>query len=265
MESDNRGAVNFEDLSPRQQDETIAELAGHLDDLYGQYRARGKSESEAVAYALREVCDWQALSQTIQRAKREEGSMNTRTEHLLLPGFVTLSGAVLLFAACIRLNHSYIYHGRFADAIFDLPWLFTLPFCGAAGAYLSRRAGGSRMARLACSLFPAGVMLVSMACIILLTHIFGTDGAVSTPALPTIISTTILVPGAAALLGALPFSLSERWTPRTSSTRSGCPVRRVLCDGRGSSLAKTPSRCSAALLTLRLTFSRTSQISSFRM
>ena len=195
----------LKDLSPRQQDETIAELAGHLDDLYGQYRARGKSESEAVAYALREVCDWQALSQTIQRAKREEGSMNTRTEHLLLPGFVTLSGAVLLFAACIRLNHSYIYHGRFADAIFDLPWLFTLPFCGAAGAYLSRRAGGSRMARLACSLFPAGVMLVSMACIILLTHIFGTDGAVSTPALPTIISTTILVPGAAALLGALPF------------------------------------------------------------
>lgn len=209
-----RERLILNDLSPEQQNETVAELASHLDDLYEQCRARGLGESEAIARVIHEVTDWRNLSKTIQRAKREEGSMpgkmNTRTKHLWLPGFVTLTGAVLLFAVCIRLSHPYIYHARHADAIFDFPWLLTLPFCGAAGAYLSRRAGGSRAARLACSLFPAAVMLVAMACIILLTHILGTDGAVSTPALPTIISTTILLPGAFSLLGALPFLRRQR-------------------------------------------------------
>jgi uncharacterized membrane protein len=35
-----------------------------------------------------------------------------------------------------------------------LPWLGVLPFCGAAGAFLSRRGGGQRSARLTAGLFP---------------------------------------------------------------------------------------------------------------
>lgn len=82
-----------------------------------------------------------------------------------------------------------------------------MPFCGAAGAYLSRRA-----ARIACSLFPAGMTFVSIACIILLTHILGTDGAVSTPSLPAVITTMILLPAAFSLLGALPFLRTKNFS-----------------------------------------------------
>jgi hypothetical protein len=213
-----RERLNLAELSSAQQDELITELASHLDELCEKFRAQGLSQSEAAVRATREVPDWRGLAKTIQRVKREEGSMNTRTKHLWLPGFVTLAVAVLFFAASIRLNHPYIFHARYADVIFDFHWLLSLPLCGAAGAYLSRRAGGSRVARLACSLFPAGVMFVSMVCIILLTHVFGTDGAVSFPALPTIISTMILLPGASSLLGALPFLSTDQ--PRQSEALS---------------------------------------------
>jgi hypothetical protein len=35
-----------------------------------------------------------------------------------------------------------------------LPWLISLPLCGAVGAYFSCRAGGGRAARLVAGLFP---------------------------------------------------------------------------------------------------------------
>ena len=81
----------LKDLSPRQQDETIAELAGHLDDVSGQYRAPGKKRVRKPWPTLSaKVSDWQALSQTIKRAKREEGSYEYPKRTSLMPGFVTL-------------------------------------------------------------------------------------------------------------------------------------------------------------------------------
>ena len=201
-----RKRLHLADLSPEQQKETIAELAGHLDDLYAEYCAQGFSESEAITRAVREVIDWQVFAKTIQRAKLKEGSMNDRTRHLWLPGFVSLSGAVLVFATLIRLGvQPHIYYARHTTLIFYFPWLAALPFCGAAGAYLSRRAGGERLACLLCGLFPAAAFLTSIGCILLFVRIFGTDGAIAPPALAIVIGTWILLPGAALLLGALPF------------------------------------------------------------
>ena len=77
-----RQQLSLAEFSPAQQDEIAAELASHLDDLYGERRKQGLSESEAVARALQEVPDWQGLAKTIQRAKREEGIMNDRTKRL---------------------------------------------------------------------------------------------------------------------------------------------------------------------------------------
>jgi hypothetical protein len=45
-----------------------------------------------------------------------------------------------------------------------LPWLILLPFCGAAGAYLSRRAGGQPALRLVAGLFPVVVLFVWLLC-----------------------------------------------------------------------------------------------------
>jgi hypothetical protein len=201
-----RERLHLAGLSPQQQQETIAELEAHLDDLYAECCTQGLSESEAVTRAVHEVVDWQGLAKTIQRAKLKEGSMNDRTRHLWLPGFVSLSGAVLVFATLIRLGvQPHIYYARHAALIFYFPWLAALPFCGAAGAYLSRRSGGERLACLLCGLFPAAVFLTSIGSILLFARIFGTDGVIAPPALAIVVGTWILLPGAALLLGALPF------------------------------------------------------------
>ena len=43
----------------------------------------------------------------------------------------------------------------------DLRWLMLLPVCGAAGAYLSRRAGAKRLTCLVAGIFPAIIMVGS--------------------------------------------------------------------------------------------------------
>ena len=133
-----RERLSLAALSPEQRDETIAELTSHLDDLCEDYRTHGLSEPEAVTRAIHDVTDWRGLAKTIQRVKRKEEHMNDRIRHLWLPGFVSLTGAVLVFAALIRLGvQPHIYYTRHAAMMFYLPLLAALPLCGAA---LHRRA-----------------------------------------------------------------------------------------------------------------------------
>jgi len=200
--------LSLADLPLRQRQETIAELAAHLDDLYVEYCAQGLSESEAVTRAASEVKDWRGLAKTIQRSKLQGGKMNDRTRHIWLPGFVSLTGAVLIFAALVRFGvEPHLYYTRYAALVFYFPWLAGLPFCGAAGAYISRRAGGERIACMICGLFPAFALLISIASIIFFIPIFGRDGIITPQALAIVVGTWILVPGALLLLGTLPFLL----------------------------------------------------------
>lgn len=127
-----REHLKLADLSPGQQDETIAELASHLGDLCEEYRAQGLNESEAVRRALEEVTDWRHLAGTIQRAKRKEGSMtdrtmNDRTKHLWLPGLVSFSAAMILLAILIQISLQPRYLGRSPLYMVFLPWLALLP------------------------------------------------------------------------------------------------------------------------------------------
>lgn len=93
--------------------------------------------------------------------------MNQRTKTLWLPGLISLTAAMvfLLFSELVSLQPRFLAPG-FSVAVPTgstsanvivvayLPWLGLLPFCGAAGAFLSGRAGGQRPARLAAGLFP---------------------------------------------------------------------------------------------------------------
>ena len=134
--------------------------------------------------------------------------MNDRTRHIWLPGFVSLTGAVLIFATLVRLGvEPHLYYTRYAALVFYFPWLAGLPFCGAAAAYISHRAGGERIACLICGLFPAFALLMSIASIIFFIPIFGRDGIITPQALAIVVGTWILVPGALLLLGTLPFLL----------------------------------------------------------
>jgi hypothetical protein len=139
--------------------EVIEELAGHLDEGYRFLRGQGVSEDLAVRRTLDQAGDWQALERNIVSFRREESIMNARASQFWLPALLTLFLASAALAVIERFGPAPRFaapgHGDSNPvAVVYLSWLFFLPVVGALGAYLSRRAGGSRRAVLLSVLFP---------------------------------------------------------------------------------------------------------------
>ena len=148
-------------LSGAVRDEVVAELATHLEELYQACRARGASESQAVEIALSQATDWQELGREISDIKDEEAGMNDRSKQLWLPGLVTLTASMVWLMMLQRVNWnlgSSWFHES-PPLMAYLMWLITQPVFGAAGAYLSRRNGGTLIARLAAGIFPSIALL----------------------------------------------------------------------------------------------------------
>jgi hypothetical protein len=191
------------DLPPREVQEVVAEVAAHLEDFYEEQVGKGLSEPEAQQRALNEIVRWRLLAINIQRAKQQEETMNARTKHLWLPGLVSLTAAMgsLMILIQISLQPQLLGHSPLQVVI--LPWLILLPLCGAAGAYLSRRGGADRWARLVAGLFPT-IILFTLGAILVATRLI-------VPARPQwwngsiAIAVGIVLPSAALLLGAVPF------------------------------------------------------------
>lgn len=140
-------------------DEVVAELAAHLDETCEQARQRGMTDDAAVKTALQEIDDWRVLADEIMRAKSEEDSMNQRTKALWLPALATLTAVSLVTLALTEASLQPRFIERPAKApVLYMTWLFSNLFFGALGAFLSRRAGGSRLARIVAGTFPAIVM-----------------------------------------------------------------------------------------------------------
>ncbi len=154
-------------VSPQQREQIITELAGHLEDVWQQQLAEGETESEALQRTLERVTDWPQLARRIQRAKREEEMMNYRTRTFWLPGLVSLTAA-MGWLMILEMTALWIHEMAFPVYV---PWLLFLPFCGAAGAYLSRRCGGQRLTSLAAGLFPS-IVVLALFCLILPLAIF---------------------------------------------------------------------------------------------
>jgi hypothetical protein len=198
-----RERLNPLGLSSQQAREVVAELAAHLEDLYEEQIGKGSSESEARQTALNEVVRWRRLAQNIQRAKHNEETMNTRTKHLWLPGLVSLAAAMGSLMILIQISLEPRWLGRSPLQMVLLPWLVLLPLCGGAGAYLSRRGGGYRWARLAAGLFPTIVLLVLGSILILTRSVVPAQPRWSHGLLAVAVG--IIVPSAALLLGIMPF------------------------------------------------------------
>jgi hypothetical protein len=154
-------------LGAVQEEAIVAELASHLEEIYDEACAQGFCKSEAIERSLAQVTGWQSLSKNIQNAKRKEGIMNYRTKTLWLPGLISLTAAMvfLMLSELISLQPRFLSPAYFPSVhagstsanillVAYLPWLALLPFCGAAGAFLSRRAGGRRPVRFAAGMFP---------------------------------------------------------------------------------------------------------------
>jgi hypothetical protein len=88
------------------------------------------------------------------------------------------------------------------------PRLLMLPLCGAAGAYLSRRGGGERLACLAAGLFPV-IAMTSLVGVLALTGKFVYAKPQSLYFWMAVLLGAIL-PGVALLLGALAFAKASR-------------------------------------------------------
>ncbi len=142
-------------LDAAERDEVHAELAGHLEESYEALLKEGMTEQAAVSAALFQVTNWQDLQQKIVIAKSRGHLMKKRIQQLWIPGFLTfiLSTVFLMTLQKLGFRPRIVGGGPIAF-LFYAPWLGSLLFVGALGAYLSSRAGGSRGAALLASVFP---------------------------------------------------------------------------------------------------------------
>ena len=109
-------------LAASQEEIIVAELASHLEEVFDEACAQGFCKSEAIERSLAQVTDWHGLSRNIQRAKREEGTMNHRTKTLWLPGLISLTAAMifLMVSELFSLQPRFLVPGSFAVGAYRL-------------------------------------------------------------------------------------------------------------------------------------------------
>jgi hypothetical protein len=207
------------DLDAAEREEIVSELAAHLEDLYQQYRERGLPESRAIASALDDVSDWRELGRKIRRARRKENEMNQRTKAVWIPGLISLTVAsgVLALLQVWGVRPHIVWTRSGLALLFYIPWLAAQPVFGAAGAYLSRRLGGTRTERLVAAIFPSIAMFLAfcgLLAILAVLNVFGIGDHISAMNVIRFLelygSLWVVVPGFALALGALPFLAEPR-------------------------------------------------------
>jgi hypothetical protein len=195
-------------IGAEREEEVVAELAGHFEDAYEGCLERSATPEHAFAFAFSEVDNWSRLSREIRRAT-EEDPMNERTKNLWLPGMVTLffSSVLLMYITRHGPLPVFVWVDPRVPLLLYVPWLVMLPVFGAAGAYWSRRAGGQVRARIAAGIFPVLMLAAAFIVILPIAIIFDGRGwhVHQWKAFAGLILGWMLIPGAALLLGALPF------------------------------------------------------------
>jgi hypothetical protein len=142
--------------------QVVEELAGHLDDQYQSLLDKGISEQTATKCVLQQVMDWGELKSKIESSRLKEQTMNRRVSQFWFPAFLTILLAMSFLMIVEALGFEPWVssawggpQGTVPVAVVYLPWLITLPFIGALGAYLSGRAGAPPWAVFASVMFPA--------------------------------------------------------------------------------------------------------------
>jgi len=147
-------------ISGIERENLIAELANHLEDLHAELLASGITEADASARCLEQLNDIQQVADA-KRSQIWEDAMNQRSRTLWLPGLVTLTIASvsLMLMQLFTFSRPRVHWVDGGAVVVAFVWLLSLVPCGALGAYLSCRAGGSRRNSVIASLFPSLVML----------------------------------------------------------------------------------------------------------
>jgi hypothetical protein len=225
-------------FSAEERQEISRELGDYLEDSCDDSSSHGLEDHVARERAISELNEDNNLATNLFRARREcNMNLNDRTKQFWLPVIVMLVASAVLLAA-FQIGASWAYgacapiqpsrnlaalmvnlrrNGAVALVIY-LAWLYTLPFLGALGAYRSRRAGSGRPAQIVTGLSPLilfsaifagqyagalkGTSLSFLAMNVLPpAHIFFPFWTT----VSNLVLTWIMIPGAALLLGVLPF------------------------------------------------------------
>ncbi|HYA22605.1 MAG TPA: hypothetical protein VEF05_00505, partial [Terriglobales bacterium] len=153
-------------------------------------------------------------------AASEVNRLNQRTRRFWLPGFVSLTAAVLflfavdivydpfLFFTQVSLHPQYLLRWNSGSPrLFYIVWLFAQAAFGALGALFSARLGGSRATRIAAGALPAIVIVGTHAALVPIYNRIAGKAFISP--LPAYLASAMLVwvaaPAIAVLVGALPF------------------------------------------------------------
>jgi hypothetical protein len=210
-------------LEPEERTEVIAEVAAHLEDICEEMLKQGVTEEEAVRRTLSQAGDWQDLQRKILAAKRREQPMKKRVWQLWIPGILTLilSSFFLMTLQQYGLQPRIVRIGSNTVLLY-LPWLLSLPFFGALGAYISSRAGGSRGMVILASVFPP--LALTGAFLLMFPISLTAEGITGRHSDFSVVATTLLkdgigwllVPGAALLVGG---SLAHLLLSTRSSSR----------------------------------------------
>jgi hypothetical protein len=135
--------------------EFTEELASHLEDNYEALLHDGVPEEVAFQHTIGHI-EGRPRVRLVMRFLQEE-LMTGVIREVALPGLLT-SAAACFFYWAIALDHIRSKIIWLLGGQLPLWWWCLLPICGALGALLSRRNGGSRPQRLAASLVPSAIM-----------------------------------------------------------------------------------------------------------
>jgi hypothetical protein len=211
-------------LERTEADEVVGELAGHLEERYEALRAQGVGEEEAFSRTCAEAGNWAELRRGVISAK--EGRMSDRVRQIWIPSFVTLFVGwgvlgIVIWSKTQPWKQYEAVPGSVDGGILAAfvtrywPWLLSLPFIGAAGAYLSRRAKATGWRVYLSGVFP--VLAVAVVFAVTFPFAFVVDKQVApffnVPSLLANVVNWIVVPGAALWLGV---ALQGKFARRTA-------------------------------------------------
>ena len=136
--------------------------------------------------------------------------MKQRVQQLWIPGFLTFALSTVFLMTLQKLGFRPHVIGDGPGAVlFHVPWLASLLFCGAFGAYLSSRARASREITLLASAFP--VLALTTAFLLMFPIDMVVKWVIGSPVDFAAVATSILkdsigwllLPGAALFMGGL--------------------------------------------------------------
>jgi hypothetical protein len=202
--------------------EFTEELAGHLEESYEDLLREGVPAEVAFRRAMSQIEGRRRNWLTLRFL--QEDLMTGFIRKIALPGLLTFAAsAFVMYAWMFALAHVHpkmflLANGQFlALPLWAWCLLWLQPLCGALGALLSQRNGGSRPQRIAAALFPSGIMGTVLLLIFVVAFIlsrfvpnYGWDAALAWKGLGLYLLGWVILPAVFLLLGAGVAEVSAR-------------------------------------------------------